>query len=857
MRGLSINSFDGAQIRLQGGGSFIEGNFIGTDLTGTADVLDGPTATSDGVLADNAPGSTIGGLAPGQRNLISGNGNHGVALRGNSGGSVVAGNYIGTTRSGMVALGNDADGVSILAGSNRAIIGRPASGRNVISGNQDGVSIDGDGIFGTRVQGNYIGTGAIATTDLGNRGQGVDSARADDGVIGGSDPGEGNVISGNNSTGVNIRGDTGTPATGNRVEGNRIGTNAGGTAAIGNGFDGIQVHSNAHDTTIGGLVPGARNVISGNGTQTAQAGIFLGTGAVPATGAIDNRVLGNHIGTNAAGTAAIGNRGAGIINFAPHNDIGGAVAGARNVVSGNARNGIELFAFAEVRGNHVGVNAAGTAAVPNLNGILAESQAWIGESVTPNPPAAAGNVISGNRAAGLLISEHGSNVEVNGNLIGTNAAGTAAVPNADGIVIRGGGFAANIGFNARNVISGNDFAGVHLRDPGTQKNKLVENYIGLTKAGTGTLPNAVGVEIATGASDNSIGDSTSTKRNHIAGNRFEGVRIRGVGTSENTVQRAWIGLRPSGARVANETGVEITQGAEANTVGAGNVISGNTTDGVRISGAETSRNVVVGNVIGATPAGTAALANAIGVNITDGARFNTIGGPLNQPRSQIAGNSGPGVRVAGATTRGNRIQGNLIGTQPSGATALANGTGIVVTAGAQATTIGGTGALGNRIGFNTGSGVLVDGSTTAGAELVQNGIFSNGGLGIDLRKAGELANTVTPNDLDDPDTGPNALQNFPVITAATGAGNATTISGTLNSGPRASYRVEVFRNPVGGPDPEAATFTGAVTVVTNSGGDATWTMTVPFDWSGRMLRATATRVDVRNTSELSAARTVG
>lgn len=116
---------------------------------------------------------------------------------------------------------------------------------------------------------------------------------------------------------------------------------------------------------------------------------------------------------------------------------------------------------------------------------------------------------------------------------------------------------------------------------------------------------------------------------------------------------------------------------------------------------------------------------------------------------------------------------------------------------------------------------------------------------------------ATPNDLDDPDSGPNFLQNFPVITAATGVPGSTTISGTLNSRPSATYRVEVFRNPAGDPDPEAATFAGAVTLTTNAGGDGSWSLSVPADLSGQILRATATKLDARGTSELSAARVVG
>ena len=174
--------------------------------------------------------------------------------------------------------------------------------------------------------------------------------------------------------------------------------------------------------------------------------------------------------------------------------------------------------------------------------------------------------------------------------------------------------------------------------------------------------------------------------------------------------------------IPNERGVVIAGGAQLNTVGgsaesARNTISGNRTDGVLITGAGTNRNTVRGNYIGTTQTGNAAVANVVGVNITAGARLNTVGGPLNAPRSLISGNTTAGVRVADSATLDNWVQGNLIGTGPGGIGPLANGAGVIVTAGAQATTIGGAGALGNRIAFNGGSGVLVDGAATTGAEI--------------------------------------------------------------------------------------------------------------------------------------------
>jgi titin len=534
------------------------------------------------------------------------------------------------------------------------------------------------------------------------------------------------------------------------------------------------------------------------------------------------------------------------------------VAGARNVVSGNRADGIACFGFTEVAGNYVGLNAAGTGAVPNRNGVGAYTQSFIGLTAPSRSPA--GNVISGNTDAGVRISgEFSGLVEVDANLIGTNPAGTAAVPNGDGLVIADGGATAFVGFTARNVISGNDFAGVLIRDPGFGHNRLYDNFIGLNRAGTAAVPNGTGVEIAAGAVDNSIGDPVRPERNVIAGNRFEGIRIHGTGTQRNQVARALVGLRRTGEALGNGRGIVVANGAEGNTIGgasaaAANTISANRSDGVLITGAGTQRNVVRGNRIGTSPDGTAARSNLVGVNVADGARFNTVGGPAGAPPSQISGNRSAGVRVAGAETLGNRVQGNLIGTGATGTTALPNAAGVVVSGGAQATTVGGAGSLANRIGFNTGSGVLIEGAGTTGAELVRNAIFGSGQLPINLRPPAEAPDVVTLNDLDDADTGPNELQNFPVITAAAGSPGTTTISGTLNSRPSLNHRVEVFRNPVASADPEAGTFVGVATATTNAGGDATWSLTVPSDLSGQLLRATA--LATRSTSELSAARSV-
>jgi hypothetical protein len=303
--------------------------------------------------------------------------------------------------------------------------------------------------------------------------------------------------------------------------------------------------------------------------------------------------------------------------------------------------------------------------------------------------------------------------------------------------------------------------------------------------------------------------------------------------------------------------VVLAAGAQQNTVGAcctsRNLISGNRTDGVLITGTETDFNTVGGDYIGTNAAGTAAVPNAFGVEITAGARGNTVGGADANSDTVISGNRTAGVRVADAGSIANRVRRSVIGTEPDRTTALANGAGVIVSGSAQSTGIGPA----NVIARNTGSGVLVDGTNTGSAEITRDRIFGNGKLGVNLRPAGEPVDTVTPNDPGDADTGPNDLQNFPAVTAATGDATGTTISGTINTNSRQRYRIEVFRNPVGsGAASEGQDLIGAVLVTTDSSGNATWTLSAPTDLSGQVLRATATNVSTRDTSELSAAHAV-
>src|SRR5262249_28810039 len=140
VRGLVINRFPGYGINLNAsGGNSIEGNFLGTDTTGTASLSN----SADGIFMDNAASNTVGGTKPDARNVISGNRSRGLFITGTATiGNLVEGNYIGISAAGNSALGNSA-GMQIDFGASATTIGGTTPGaRNVISGNiSDGVQI--------------------------------------------------------------------------------------------------------------------------------------------------------------------------------------------------------------------------------------------------------------------------------------------------------------------------------------------------------------------------------------------------------------------------------------------------------------------------------------------------------------------------------------------------------------------------------------------------------------------------------------------------------------------------------------------------------------------------------------------
>ena len=484
-----------------------------------------------------------------------------------------------------------------------------------------------------------------------------------------------------------------------------------------------------------------RNVISGNGNIGIH---ILGSGAV------GNRVEGNFIGTDVNGISALGNNQGGVdINGgASGNFVGGAAAGARNVISGNNQRGVGIgldnLGTANnntVQGNYIGLKANGNEALGNqFDGVD------LGGGVTGNN--VVGNVVSANGAGGISLFATGANNSILGNLVGTNAAGTVALGNVLDGVFLGSSSGNTIGGTsaaARNLMSGNR-RGLVISDLGTfnpvgSSNNVVHgNFIGTNINGNSAIPNPMGGVAIVGASlDNFIGGEAAGERNVISGNTSDNIAVH-VGASSNTIQGNFIGTDVTGtvALGGSAAGVLVGSGGAANNniiggtaAGAGNLISGNGT-GIRITSGSTGTQIQ-GNLIGTDVTGTVALGNTFNGIIFQSGSNNTIGGTTVAARNVISGNV-RGIFVSDTSSANNVIQGNYIGVNVSGTAALPNRFHGISTSGAN-TIIGGTAAgAGNVISGNAflGVGFFVSGlpgDTGAAGSILQGNLIGTNAAG--------------------------------------------------------------------------------------------------------------------------------
>jgi CSLREA domain-containing protein len=442
--------------------------------------------------------------------------------------------------------------------------------------------------------------------------------------------------------------------------------------------------------------------------------------------------------------------------------------------------------------------------------------------------------------------------------------GSSAGPGANGLTISAGES------TVRGLVI-NRFAANGIAMLTAGNNVIAGNFIGTDTTGTVALGNGDNGVFIEDVSNNIIGGITPEMRNVISGNVGDGIdimQVNGVSTS-NLVQGNFLGTDRTGTNPLGNGDDGIELNGVSNTIGgilagARNVISGNGFNGIAIFNATASNNLVQGNLIGTDVTGTGRLGNSNDGVLIDSAPGNTIGGTLAGAQNVISSNGRYGVGIFDPEANGNGIQGNFIGTDITGTADLGNGAGgVAIFNNATNNTIGGTDVgMGNTIAFNATPGVLVASGT--GNAILSNQIFSNVsagaetdfGQGIDLGVTGaNVGNGVTANDQGDADTGPNNLQNFPVLTPAfTDTDSDTTfINGTLNSTPNTDFRLQFFANAVCTELLRGQGEVFLVEIVVNTGSSGT----VDIDFSragavavGQFITATATD-PAGNTSEFS------
>ena len=354
------------------------------------------------------------------------------------------------------------------------------------------------------------------------------------------------------------------------------------------------------------------------------------------------------------------------------------------------------------------------------------------------------------------------------------------------------------------------------------------NFIGVLPDGETARANWTGVGHVT-----QLGGIDPASRNIISGNTvgFSGELATGAGPAAAIVQGNYMGTNASGTKAVPNTGAAIsldsgvTTHCETAQFDLSNTLIGGTTPGLgggTGGGLSSARNVISGNAAAITLGGVCSL---------------------------------PGIPIARTGVNGVQIVGNVIGVssddayvEPGGTHPVPNGSGITIVGSNNVVTS-------NVIKFND-SGVIVMSGTSN--QISVNMIHLNRRLGIDLGGDG-----VTANDTNDVDSGPNNLQNFPLITSASvtqadrfGFDWIATVGGTLQSTPNSTFRIELFANFVAGPSGygEGQLYFGSTNVSTDMNGSASFSITSPVNGfpGDRAFSVTATDSS-GNTSEFSPA----
>lgn len=616
----------------------------------------------------------------------------GVAYR-----AIILENKIGTDKTGLIALPNS---IGIEAGNGFAAAeqGFHQIEKNLISGNEVGISIGLHGGGDNRIHQNLIGTTPDALKALPNSQKGIIIANSINNVI------EGNTISGhiqnNFSAGIflNERADK------NQIYDNKIGIGVDGTTVIPNRYGIIIESSSLNQIGVAGKVG---NKISGN----TEAGVYISDSNAPnATDpfpATQNTIINNHIGI------AAGNKdGIRLDRGAQNNEISG------NSISNNASHGVLLLKDAD--SNQIHDNRIGTLAANK-----------IGVGIKSSNNSIYTNTISGNTDYNMVIGYVESDGGFSGNaFVQGNAVYDNQIENSKiGLALSDLAKNNRIGVDGGNkIINHKDGAGVGIYlgaslDFGNEDfipsgNEFYRNRVG--EAQPGSFSNKFGMVI-TKARNNIIGSATSGLGNLFLASAEDGIFISGSQTTGNQITGNFIGfdLESPGVSASGNGGNGIlVDGALGNQI-IKNRIGYNRANGISVTNlsAPTEDAVTItitGNDIGAVQPADQPLiiangADGIKLDNVQNALIGVEGNSSFEPRNVIAANVGHGISIRLGSS--NRINHSLIGTPRILNENFGNGgDGIRIRSGGRANTIGGASGVSNSILYNRRNGINIDSS---------------------------------------------------------------------------------------------------------------------------------------------------
>jgi hypothetical protein len=800
---ISGNAQNGVHIKgASAQGNVLVNNEIGTDVGRQGQQVRGllPRPNrNDGVLIEDAPGNIIGGLLGSSFNVIAANGYDGVGIENSqtqgATGNQVVGNKIGyNIRNNVISRLPNRDGINISSADN-TVGGTTVAARNVIIDNfRNGITISADLLdsgnheigsianaqpAGNLVEGNFVGTQG-GSDNFANALEGIFLDDATGNTIGGTLTGAQNVISANRDGVVIRRTGTSTAAMNNLVLGNLIGTMNDGVTVLGNAADGVAIQS-AAGNTIGGTVPGAANVLSGNNYGIVLTGV----------GARGNLIEGNAIGTSLSGTVPVRNAIDGVLitQGASNNTIGGAVQGTGNTIADNVGNGVNVVSGTgnsilsnKIFGNNLlGISIAGDTATsggagpndlqsyPVLSSIVAGT---LSSTVRGTLQSAAGTsfLIQFFSNSVAAASGFGPGETLIGSVtVTTDSSGNAVILTPVAVALPLGTLVSATATNLTTgdtsefslditsttvtlpfaVTNTNDSGAGSLRQAILDSNATataaasIPNRIVFAIPGIGPFPihltSALPVITNPVAIDGYSEPGTSLNKTLPGKDEQETdvavllVELEGAaaGAGANGLTIATVGCTVDGLILTNFSGagIALLPGAMANTSAIGDSVWGNF---IGVSSFDTQSSSLV-------PVGGNPLANGVGITISSS--NNRIGGTAPLDRNVIQGNNGVGVSLSGTAGTGNVVEGNFILDN--------NADGVLITTS--------NNYIGEAIGSGPGgAGNVISGNADNGIHIVgvqaQGNIVVNNEIGTDVGIAGALVPTrglkPRPNRLD-------------------------------------------------------------------------------------------------------------